>query len=181
MARQSKSTLLSIVESTDVEDATILSTWMLPGGATGIRGDKASGWDKGLSLLGAFLPIVSGSVIKKLGKGLKGAFNFLKKSGQIAPHHILFSQGSIRATFKDGTKISDLTKGFKNGSIDPLSVKPIRLVEKDGKVFSLDNRRLKAFQDANVEIPFVKLDEIPKKEKFKFKDYETGKTDGTKR
>jgi len=70
MARQSKSTLLSIVESTDVEDATILSTWMLPGDATGIRGKKASGWDKGLSLLGAFFPIVSGSAINKTFKAL---------------------------------------------------------------------------------------------------------------
>ena len=35
-------------------------------------------------------------------------------------------------------------------------------------VFTLDNRRLKAFQDAGIEVPFVKLDDIPKRELFKF-------------
>jgi hypothetical protein len=39
---------------------------------------------------------------------------------------------------------------------------------KDGKVFTLDNRRLKAFQDAGIPIPFEKLDAIPKREMFKF-------------
>jgi hypothetical protein len=45
---------------------------------------------------------------------------------------------------------------------------PIRLVIKDGQIFTLDNRRLKAFQDAGVDIPFVKLDRIPGNQLFKF-------------
>lgn len=53
------------------------------------------------------------------------------------------------------------------------------MVERDGSVFSLDNRRLKAFQDAGVEVNFIKLDQIPVKEVRKFKDIVAGKADGT--
>lgn len=46
-------------------------------------------------------------------------------------------------------------------------------------MFSLDNRKLKAFQDAGVNIPFQKLDQILEKEMFKFRDYLNGLTDGS--
>ncbi len=35
-------------------------------------------------------------------------------------------------------------------------------------IFTLDNRRLYAFQKAGVEVPYQKLDAIPKRELFKF-------------
>ena len=38
----------------------------------------------------------------------------------------------------------------------------------------LYNRRLRAFQEAKVDVPFQKLDRIPKREQFKF----TTKNDG---
>ena len=87
--------------------------------------------------------------------------------------------GSISPKFRDGGTVEELTKGLKNGTIDPNSIPPIRIVEKDGMIFTLDNRRLKAFQDAGVDIPFEKLDKIPDNEMFKFDDYIKGKTDGT--
>jgi len=129
-----------------------------------------------MDLAGAGLFKLGGKALGFLGKE---AFQALNKSGLIDPSMIRFSQGSISKMFKNGDDISNLTKGLKDGSINPSSVDPIRLVEMDGNVFSLDNRRLKAFQDAGVTIPFQKLDKIPENEMYKFKDYLSGKTDGT--
>lgn len=41
-------------------------------------------------------------------------------------------------------------------------------MEKDGKTYTLDNRRLYSFQRAEIDIPFQKLDQIPKRQQFKF-------------
>lgn len=61
-----------------------------------------------------------------------------------------------------------LIDGLKDGSISPNDIPAIQIVEKDGLIFTLDNRRLNAFQEAGVNINFQKLDKIPKKERFKF-------------
>jgi len=47
-------------------------------------------------------------------------------------------------------------------------MEPIRIVEKNNMVFTLDNRRLFAYQMADMEIPYFKLEKIPKKEIKKF-------------
>ena len=72
----------------------------------------------------------------------------------------------------------DLTEGLKNGTINASEVKAIRLVEKDGKVFTLDNRRLKAFQDAGVDVPFETVDfnSLTKKDLRKFNTTTDGAT-----
>jgi hypothetical protein len=72
---------------------------------------------------------------------------------------IRFTQDSIRATFRDGGSVEELIKGLKSGEIDPADVPAIRVFEKNGVTFSLDNRRLHAFKEAGVEsIPTVKVD-----------------------
>jgi hypothetical protein len=92
---------------------------------------------------------------------------------------VKFSQGSISGNFKNGSSVSDLANGLKNGSVSPTSIPSVRIVEKDGSIFTLDNRRLQAFQQGGVSIPYQKLESIPESEMFKFKDYNSGKTDGT--
>ena len=42
------------------------------------------------------------------------------------------------------------------------------------KDFTLDNRRLYAYQQAGVEIPYVKLDQIPKRKLDKFSTVNNG-------
>ena len=120
---------------------------------------------------------VSSSIKGLFGKGDEAVKSFgdLADIGKIDPSEVKFSQGSISAKFKDGGSVKDLTKGLKDGSINPDNISAIRIVEKDGKIFTLDNRRLKAFQDAGVDINYQKLDAIPKNEQFKFKDYNSGK------
>ena len=71
--------------------------------------------------------------------------------------------------------MDDLINGLKSGKIDASSVDPIRIVQKDGLTYTLDNRRLYAFQQARIPINFVKLKSIPKNQMFKF----TTKNKGT--
>ncbi len=104
-------------------------------------------------------PRVSASTIK---------FRNLPIKGKIDPKKIRFSQNSISRNFKDKTSVTDLTQKLKSGAVSPDAVTPIRIVEKDGLIYTLDNRRLKAFQDAGVPVNYQKLDAIPPSEQFKF-------------
>jgi hypothetical protein len=107
-----------------------------------------------------------------------GAAEFaeLPKSGLIDPRTIRYSQDTIGANFEPPFgSVEDFSKGLSSGTIDSLSIRPIRIVERDGMIFSLDNRRLNAFEQAAKDVPYLKLDTIPKRELFKF----TTKNDGT--
>jgi hypothetical protein len=114
-------------------------------------------------------------MVPLLGWGATGAKVGLKvgkktvKHTLINPNTIKFTQDSIGKEFKNGQKLEDITKGLKTGKISPDDFPPIRVFEKNGKKFTLDNRRLKVFQDAGIKIPTVKATakEI-KDEAFKF-------------
>ena len=95
-------------------------------------------------------------------------FKNLGEIGSINPNQIRFSQNSIKGSFKEGGGLEDFVKDLKLGNIDASKIEPIRIVEKDGLIFTLDNRRLYSFQKAGINIPYIKLNEIPKKELFKF-------------
>jgi hypothetical protein len=74
--------------------------------------------------------------------------------GRIDPFLVRFSQRSINFRFRSGDSIDDLATGLRTGEIQPESVLPIRIVERDGLRFSLDNRRLEAFRRAGVDVPY---------------------------
>ena len=61
----------------------------------------------------------------------------------------------LRGHKQDGSSIDDLINGLKNGSITADDIPAIRIFEKDGVIYSLDNRRLYAFQQAGVEIKYT--------------------------
>jgi nucleoid-associated protein YgaU len=108
-------------------------------------------------------------------------FADLPATGTINPNVIRFSQESVGATFQAPYgSVNDLIEGLVNGSVDPSAIAPIRLVEKDGMIFTLDNRRLVAFQSAyeqaGLDIPYQKLDAIPKSQLFKFTTQNNGVT-----
>ena len=69
------------------------------------------------------------------------------------PQSIRFSQASIRAALQDGTSIDDLAAELRSGRIRPHDVPAIRVFERNGKLFTLDNRRLEAFRRAGVDVP----------------------------
>jgi hypothetical protein len=67
---------------------------------------------------------------------------------------VRFSQSSISRNFSTGGTIDDLAAGLRSGSVNPASIPPIRLVQQEGNLFTLDNRRLWSFQQAEVPVPF---------------------------
>ena len=67
---------------------------------------------------------------------------------------VRFSQSSISRNFSAGGTIDDLAAGLRNGSVNPTSIPPVRLVERGGSMSTLDNHRLLSFQQAEVPIPY---------------------------
>lgn len=104
-----------------------------------------------------------------------GEFAQLPRSGTIDPGKIRFSQDSIKGAFSKGGDIAQLAADLKAGRVDPSSIPPIRIVEREGNIFTLDNRRLQTFQEAGLPIRYEKLDSVPRRELFKF----TTTNDGT--
>lgn len=102
-------------------------------------------------------------------------FAALLCSGRLDPSRTQFSQDSISSRFEAGVgAIEALISALQNGKVDPGDIPPIRIVVKDGKVFTLDNRRFCAFRTARMEIPFVRLDSIPRGELRKFSTQNDG-------
>jgi hypothetical protein len=133
--------------------------------------------------IGWFVKVV-GPAVKSLGTPLA---NWIKVTiatqksakligGLVDPKIIRFTQNSIKSTFKDGRSISKLTDDLKSGLATARDVPAIRVFIREGNIVTLDNRRLKAFQDANVLIRTVSATQKEiAKEAFKF----TSKNGGT--
>lgn len=70
--------------------------------------------------------------------------------------HPLSSMPSNRTVVRGDTRPANasLINALKTGQVNPENVPPIRVFEKDGQIFTLDNRRLYAFQEAGVEISY---------------------------
>ncbi|HEY1057147.1 MAG TPA: RHS repeat-associated core domain-containing protein [Limnobacter sp.] len=102
-------------------------------------------------------------------------FAELPKTGMIDPRTIRYSQDSVAAAFKPpyGT-VDDFIQDLRVGEINPAAIDPVRIVQRDGKIFTLDNRRLYGFERAGIDIPYQKLDTIPKRELFKFSTMNDG-------
>eukprot|EP00928_Gymnodinium_smaydae_P064090 TRINITY_DN47505_c0_g1_i1.p1 TRINITY_DN47505_c0_g1~~TRINITY_DN47505_c0_g1_i1.p1 ORF type:complete len:927 (-),score=61.96 TRINITY_DN47505_c0_g1_i1:85-2802(-) len=72
---------------------------------------------------------------------------------EIHPLRIYFTQDSISDHFQDGGSISDLVLSLCTGSIEAQDVGRIRVCWNDGRLYSLDNRRLAAFILSNMHRP----------------------------
>jgi hypothetical protein len=88
---------------------------------------------------------------------LEGANSLAEERGEsiqlLNPQSIRFSQASIKATFRDGASIDDMAEELQSGRLHPYDVPAIRIFERDGKLFTLDNRRLEAFRRAGLDVP----------------------------
>ncbi len=67
------------------------------------------------------------------------------------PKNIRFTQPNASPYFSNGTRIDDLIPKLKSGEVSPYSIPPIQVVQKSGKLFSIDNRRLLAFNTAGID------------------------------
>ncbi|WP_427501458.1 RHS repeat domain-containing protein [Methylomonas sp. MED-D] len=82
---------------------------------------------------------------------------------------IRFTQSSVSATFKDGRTVQETVDALRSGKLSPNDLPPIRVFEKDGLTYTLDNRRLFAADQAGVGVKTVPatVEEIAK-ESWKF-------------
>ena len=75
--------------------------------------------------------------------------------GRVNPNSVRFSQDSISSNFKNGNSVSDTAAELRNGDVSADDFPPVRLVERDGNLYTLDNRRLAAFQQAGLpDVPY---------------------------
>ncbi|TKJ19010.1 DNRLRE domain-containing protein [Blastococcus sp. CCUG 61487] len=72
----------------------------------------------------------------------------------IDPAVVRYTQSSAKKTFRDGQSVAGLAAGLRSGKISPGSVPAVRLVNRGGTLYSLDNRRLGAFKQAGVMMPY---------------------------
>lgn len=65
---------------------------------------------------------------------------------RMRPSQIRFIQESISPYFQERGSIQAAIDDIKNGALSPDSILPIKIIQKDGKFYSFDNRRLYVFR-----------------------------------
>jgi hypothetical protein len=99
--------------------------------------------------------------------------------GTIDPHKIRFSQDSISNNYSDRPDtVLGTVEGLLSRDINPMVIPPIRILQHEGKWFTLDNRRLAAFQMADTEIPFVIVSKSDPAIAATWKKHSSTETDG---
>jgi hypothetical protein len=78
------------------------------------------------------------------------------------PKDIQYTQNSISNTFGErtahaGESVDDLIDALKAGAVTPDDIPPLKVFEQNGKIWSINNRRLFAYKMAGVEGVPVKL------------------------
>ena len=81
----------------------------------------------------------------------------MRGPGRANPSEIRFSQPTASPNFSDGGTINDTISALQNG-LSPDSIPTIRIFERNGIWFTVDNRRLAAFIAAGVDdIPVIRI------------------------
>ena len=65
----------------------------------------------------------------------------------LSPSEIRYSQNSIRGTFSCGKDLDETVEHLLKGEITVDDIPKIGVAEKDGKYYSMDNRRLWVFKE----------------------------------
>ena len=75
----------------------------------------------------------------------------LLNSVKVRSSEVLFSQDTGFANFSDGRWVAQTMREILSGQLDPASLPLLRVVKaEDGRLFSLDNRRLYCFRECGV-------------------------------
>jgi RHS repeat-associated protein len=83
-----------------------------------------------------------------------GGLARLPAAGSISPKAVRYSQDSIKGSFKDGRTFGQAIDDLKTGRATANDFPAIRIFEHEGKIYTLDNRRLYVFKESNVPINF---------------------------
>jgi hypothetical protein len=113
--------------------------------------------------------VLSGAGRSTASRGFIGAVEEQQAVWTTEARNLRFTQDSISARFQDGRSVSGLIEDVKVGRVSTAEIKPIRIFERDGKIFSLDNRRLYVFQEAGVpaRVRWATPAEVAKEAPFK--------------
>ncbi|SDX78497.1 Haemagluttinin repeat-containing protein [Pseudomonas syringae] len=76
-------------------------------------------------------------------------------TGYANPQDIRFTQDSVKNSFTDEKALQTTIDDLKSGKVSPADLPAVRVFEKDGLVYSLDNRRVLAASAAGVPIKIV--------------------------
>jgi hypothetical protein len=76
------------------------------------------------------------------------------------PFDIRFTQYSVSQKFSNGKDLNTLIKELSSGKVKPSDMPAIRVVEYEGNLWSLDNRRLLASQNAKLDSISVKMESL---------------------
>jgi len=107
----------------------------------------------------------------------------LLNSVKVRSTQVLFCQDTGFANFSDGRWVAQTMREILSGQLDPASLPLLRVVKaEDGRLFSLDNRRLYCFQECgvgwiNVEMTDTKGEEGEVNEEYMCKRF--GNSNGT--
>lgn len=74
--------------------------------------------------------------------------------GSIDPKLVRFSQDTVSPRFSTGESIEQTAAALRSGYTKATDLPAVRLTVRDGQVYTLDNRRLVAFQKAGIPMPF---------------------------
>ena len=101
------------------------------------------------------MQFVKGSVAV-LAAALTDTEPLLADSGMIDSSLVRFSQDSISGSFKNGGTVNDLAASLTGTGGQELAsqIPPIRLVQQDSLLYTLDNRRLAAFSQTDLQVPY---------------------------
>ncbi|WP_432401409.1 hypothetical protein [Wukongibacter sp. M2B1] len=93
---------------------------------------------------------------KNVNKNLRTVLRKLKikTKGYIDPKKVRFTQSSISKKFGNKDMIDEAIKGLKSGEIKNSDFNAIEVFELDGKIYSLDNRRLYVHQKSGKKIKY---------------------------
>jgi hypothetical protein len=98
---------------------------------------------------------------------------------------ILFTQSTISANFKDGSPVQNLVGRIKAGSSSVDDLPTIRVVEIDGKFYSLDNRRLwvlkevkKGKRNRYIKVDVKRMDDLSENGKYTIREELFGRAGG---
>ncbi|MHB9799637.1 two-partner secretion domain-containing protein [Pseudomonas sp. MT3] len=76
-------------------------------------------------------------------------------TGYANPKDIRFTQDSVKNSFADGKVLQTTIDDLKSGKISPVDLPAVRVFEKDGLIYTLDNRRVLAASAAGVPVKTV--------------------------
>ena len=84
----------------------------------------------------------------------KREYDSLPENGKVDPKRIRTTQDTISRRFRDGKSLEETRDDFAAGKAD--DIPPIRIYERDGKISTLDHRRLIAAREAGTDIRYRK-------------------------